>query len=43
MNKKINIDDDDLELLKEKVIPTAKNHFKNIDKTDKIDESILDD
>ncbi|MDN5058239.1 STAS-like domain-containing protein [Aliarcobacter butzleri] len=37
------IDDDDLELLKEKVIPTAKNHFKNTDKTDKIDESILND
>lgn len=37
------IDDDDLELLKEKVIPTAKNHFKNSIKTDKINESILND
>ncbi len=39
----INIDSDDLELLKEKVIPTAKNHFKDIIKTDKLDQSILDD
>ena len=38
-----NIDEDDLELLKEKVIPTAKNHFKDSKKYDKIDESILDD
>lgn len=38
-----NIDEDDLELLKEKVIPTAKNHFKDSEKHDKIDESILDD
>ncbi len=37
------IDDDDLELLKEKVIPTAKNHFKTSNKEDMIDESILDD
>jgi hypothetical protein len=37
------MDDDDLELLKEKVIPTAKNHFKNSIKTDKIHKSILND
>lgn len=37
------IDADDLELLNEKVIPTAKNHFQNIDRSEKIEESILDD
>jgi hypothetical protein len=37
------IDGDDLELLKEKVIPTAKNHFKDVIKTDSINQSILDD
>lgn len=37
------IDEDDLELLKEKVIPTAKNHFKDVSRSEKIEESILDD
>ena len=37
------IDSDDLELLREKVIPTAKNHFKDANKIDSIDESILND
>lgn len=37
------IDSDDLELLKEKVIPTAKNHFKDAIRNDKLDASILDD
>ena len=37
------IDGDDLELLKEKVIPTAKNHFKDVIKPDSINQSILDD
>ena len=36
------IDEDDLELLQENVIPTAKNHFKDSVRIDKIDESILD-
>lgn len=37
------IDSDDLELLKEKVIPTAKNHFKEVKKIEKINKSILND
>jgi len=37
------IDEDDLELLKDKVIPTAKNHFNNSARADKINESILND
>ena len=37
------IDGDDLELLKEKVIPTAKNHFNDVIKTDSIIQSIIDD
>lgn len=37
------IDEDDLELLKEKVIPTAKNHFKDSEKEDKLEESLLND
>ncbi len=37
------IDKDDLELLKDKVIPTAKNHFKNLEGSEKIEKSILDD
>jgi len=36
------IDEDDLELLREKVIPTAKNHFKDIKKIETINKSILD-
>lgn len=39
----VDIDSDDLELLKNKVIPTAKNHFKDLVRSEKIDESILDD
>lgn len=38
-----NIDKDDLELLNDKVIPTAKNHFKNLERSEKIEKSILDD
>lgn len=38
-----NIDSDDLELLKEKVIPTAKNHFIDVEKREKINENILND
>jgi len=37
------IDNDDLELLKEKVIPTAKNHFRDVEKIEKINENILND
>lgn len=37
------IDEDDLELLKEKVIPTAKNHFKDSEREEKLDESLLND
>lgn len=37
------IDSDDLELLKKKVIPTAKNHFKDLNRLEVIDESILND
>ena len=37
------IDSDDLELLKEKVIPTAKNHYKDVIKSESLNESILDD
>lgn len=39
----IDIDKDDLELLQTKVIPTAKNHFKDIKRSEKIEESILND
>jgi len=39
----VDIDEDDLDLLKTKVIPTAKNHFKDIKRSEKIEESILDD
>lgn len=38
-----NIDQDDLELLKDKVIPTAKMHFKNEMKAEKIELDILND
>ncbi len=38
-----NIDKDDLELLNDKVIPTAKNHFENLERSEKIEKSILDD
>jgi hypothetical protein len=39
----VDIDADDLDLLKTKVIPTAKNHFKDIERSEKIEESILND
>lgn len=35
-----NIDSDDLELLQEKVIPTAKNHFQNVEYKEKIPKNI---
>lgn len=38
-----NIDEDDLELLIEKVIPTAKNHFRGVKKEYSLSKSILDD
>ena len=37
------IDSDDLELLESKVIPTAKNHFKDLNRTEELNESVLDD
>lgn len=37
------IDKDDLELLKTKVIPTAKNHFKDVARSERIEADILDD
>jgi len=38
-----NIDSDDLELLKRKVIPTAKNHFKGLEGREKLDISTFHD
>jgi hypothetical protein len=39
----IQIDSDDLQLLKEKVIPTAKSHYKDITRSEKIQMDILND
>ena len=37
------LDKDDLDLLINKVIPTAKNHFKDIERSEKIEIEILND
>lgn len=39
----IEIDEDDLELLNDKVIPTAKAHYKDVKRSEKIEADILND
>ncbi len=38
-----NLDQNDFDLLKNKVIPTAKNHFQDVIKSEKIEKEILND
>ena len=41
--KYLDLDDDDLELLLEKVIPNAKQHFKDEKKSNNLEKEVLDD
>jgi transcriptional regulator len=39
----VDIDQDDLDLLNDKVIPTAKAHYKDVKRSEKIEADILND
>ncbi len=39
----VNMDKDDLDLLRDKVIPTAKAHYKDVKRSEKIEADILND